>query len=207
MYLDQCSICEPRNRVLLEQRPDGVFACPHRQNWRKNGIVGTITLGAEPAPDRYVPRWQDGYMDPASFGAIGDTLNSQSSARATFLARAERAEKRCEELSAEVDSLDRTNRLIMAAKDNLADQYRTVLRTIASLRANLADANAREANHESRPCHPGHSCPSPLGNPTREEAIEALRRIRDRIQRFREGARFDRVAEMVEEEIGAVVPE
>lgn len=83
--------------------------------------------------------------------------------------RAERAEKRCADL-----------------QDTLQERGAT----IEALRSNLADANAREANHKCPDHLDGalryvlHTCPPPLGNPTREEAIAqrdaavaALRRL------------------------------
>jgi hypothetical protein len=56
------------------------------------------------------------------------------------------------------------------------------------------------------PVTANHTCPPPLGNPTREEAIAALRKIEDRVGRYREGARPEPCIEMVENVLRAVLP-
>jgi hypothetical protein len=110
-----------------------------------------------------------------------------------------------EELRANVR---RRDRIIREQEDDLMAKNRNHRYKVDQLRAELAAAkgvaNSMRQHIEDSAAH---ECKSPLGDPTREEAIGALRRIRDRIQRFREGARFDRIADMVEEEILAVVPE
>ncbi len=134
-------------------------------------------------------------------------------------ARAERAEKRRAELSIEVGDLKRENEhlrgdIAVNLRADVQQQLRTIDKLIAevanadrtiatlgvnyaeeialtkSLRANLAESNAREVNRiaeitDLKRLLCGHTCyPSPAENPTREEAIGALRAILARIDWF-----------------------
>lgn len=164
---DECPECAPKDRVILQVRPaDGRVACPHR-------LYSAETL----------------FRKAASAMTATEAAAGHNRDRCRCPDCFERLRRDRDDLATSVNALTAENSALTkecTARAEESDRYRANidrLRDADRAQADLCGAATAYLKRQIRELQ-AHTCKPPLGNPTREEAIEALRSVVRRIDAF-----------------------